>query len=623
MRKEIVFVMVAALSTAAHLALGFSFPELDWDIALASLAQPPSLEGTFALGWGQPVLPQAFLHGLTAGLFAMTTGLPLLASHIIISCAFFGVAVFLLMFLSWRITGGVAASIVVAILFSLARSSGAINRMGENDLMAAPVLLLILFLLYPGNGLSRLPQRLVQAALAFLLALLPFCHVQLSIMAFLLLLLHAGVEWASKRNLRGSLELGLMAGFFILVLNVFLGPAVGYSIFSVGLLKAVFGSNARLAGEIAASKDFSLFASLDWGTHFGWFVHALRTQLFGGWFHEDRVIGFVSALLLFFGPLLGLRWMAGRLGKSRLRIVAGIAFVGALVLIAMPVPGWGTDLVLGVNMSVFGFCLLFWVLPLFFYVLNRPSGILGAYHAGLLLLQLAWFVYCFCYETLSSERWVPVVVAAAWHNALILRWPRVESVARWRLAGALAVAVTTGFSLSLFPTTWQISKLSGVLSVAGLALLAGAIIPVLRPEAKAQGVASVPGRFPFHELALMAFFLIQVSIHPQGIRAEMRSDERITFSRGLLDCGLPAGATIVHSDFVLGTGIAYFTDANTSDCSSEDFQLSTVAVSSDMLYVLDDCLDVIERETEGKAFSFRPMPACSTPTYRLRKATRE
>jgi len=52
------------------------------------------------------------------------------------------------------------------------------------------------------------------------------------------------------------------------------------------------------------------------------------------------------------------------------------------------------------------------------------------------------------------------------------------------LGGALAVAVTVALSSSLFPTTWQVAKLSGVLSVAGLVLLAGAIVAAVRREAR-------------------------------------------------------------------------------------------------------------------------------------------
>ena len=620
MRKEVVFVIVAAVSAAAHLALGVTFPLLDWDIAQASLAKPPISDGSFVLGWGQPVLPQAFLHGLMAGLFAMTSRFPLLTSHIIISCLFSGATVFLLMFLSWRISGGVASSLVVGILFSLARSTGAINRAGENDLTAGPVLLLALFLLHPSGGRPFLQRRWGRAALALLFALLPFFHIQLSIIAALFMLLQAGLEWTEKRSLRGSFEIVLIAGLFVLGLGMFLGPAVGYSIFSTGLLQAVFGWNARLAGEIAVSRDFSFFASLDWGTHISWFIHALRTQLFGGWFHEDRVVGFGLALLLFFGPWVAVFWIDGRVGKRLLRIAAGVALLWALVMIAKPVPGWGTDLVLGVNMSVYGFCLIFWILPLLSFLLNRPTGTLGAYHAGLLLLQLAWFVYSFCYETLSAERWVPVVVVAAWHNALILKWPRAGFVPwRWKSV-AVTIGVTAALLLNQVVNVWQVSKLSGVLSVAGLVLLAGQIIPALRREASGWGLDFVPERFAFLESAMIGFFLIQVAIHPQGIRAEMRSDERITFSRGLLDCGLPGGSTIVHSDFVLGTSIAYFSDAKGFDCSSDGFQLPLSVGGSDCFYVLESCIDFVEQEGGDKTFSFRPIPACSTSNYRLLQA---
>ncbi len=466
-----------------------------------------------------------------------------------------------------------------------------------------------------------LQQRSGRAALAFLVALLPFCHVQLSIMAALVLLLYFGLEWTEKHSLRGSLELVLMVGLFVLCLNVFLGLAVGYSILSTGLLQAVVGWNWRLAGQIAVDKDFSLFAAFDWGTHIDWFVHAWGTQLFGGWFHRDHATGFGLSLLFFFGPWLAVFWISGRGRKKLLRIGAGVASLWTLVLIAQPVPGWGADLLLGVDMSVYGFCLLFWVLPLLCYLMNRPKGILGAYHAGVLLLQLVWFVYTFCYETLSAERWAPVVVVAAWHNALILRWPSVGPRPWLWKAGAAAAGVTAALLLNQF-AGWQMAKLSGVLSVAGFVLLAATLVATFRREAGDWGLGSVQGRFPFLELALIGFFLIQVPIHPQGIRAEMRSDERIAFSRGLLDCGLPARSTIVHSDFVLGTGIAYYTDATALDCSSQGFEPPSSGNGRN-LYVLEGCLESVKREGGKRTFSFRSLPACSTSNYRLLEATIE
>jgi len=46
-------------------------------------------------------------------------------------------------------------------------------------------------------------------------------------MVLLFLIIYAGLEWARERSLKGSLELGLMAGFFIFVLSLLLGPRSG------------------------------------------------------------------------------------------------------------------------------------------------------------------------------------------------------------------------------------------------------------------------------------------------------------------------------------------------------------------------------------------------------------
>ena len=103
-RAHRIILLTAIGLTVVHLVLSLSYPRVDWDILQASLDKSPHSNAPVAPGLGRPVLGQALLPGVLVWLFANLSGLPFLTAHVIVSAHLLGLTLYLLMFLSFRIT---------------------------------------------------------------------------------------------------------------------------------------------------------------------------------------------------------------------------------------------------------------------------------------------------------------------------------------------------------------------------------------------------------------------------------------------------------------------------------------------------------------------------------------
>ncbi len=484
-KKLVALVVLGVVLATAHVVLGLSFPRLDLDIISLSYSKRPLSNDDIAVGLRRPVWEYAPLHGLVAGHLANLAGLPLLSAHIVASGLFFGAALILLMSLSFKITGKLGSSLSVGIFFSLCRSVLIVNSSGENDLAGAPFLVVLLYLAY---GVGQFPRaataqwrRLV--VMGLLLAVLLVSHIQSILLAATFPVLVAFLK--PQR----APWLDLVLRLVVVVLSTAVSLFTLLALITLDLEyrggPLQFIQYAMRTVVALSARDFS-FASSDTTllTQFMWFVRALGTHLMGGWFHFGRqylIWGLFSVSALTFTFVVLPLYHRKKLSRVGLLLASTFPLALAAYMIAYEPPSSAGEFVL------WAFSLLFWVFPLLDYATTSNERSSKRYYQLLLALEVIWLGYTSGYEPLSGERWMPLIVLMAWHNALILDLQGFQSLNRRRywLAG---LAAGIGFALLTYKSSTSLSgaSISGILSLVGLAVL---VWMVVKP--KLPGVSSL------------------------------------------------------------------------------------------------------------------------------------
>lgn len=162
------------------------------------------------------------------------------------------------------------------------------------------------------------------------------------------------------------------------------------------------------------------------------------------------------------------------------------------------------------------------------------------YYQILLVLQLIWLGYTFNYEPFSAERWVPLVVLVAWHNALLLDLRGSQNLNGHRcwIAG---LAGGMGFTLLVYESSPDSlgTLISGTLSLVGFTVLVWTVVRPKLSRTSSPLSSVIPSLVVLADGSklgsatrilkpvFLAFLFVHLVAYPVGLRGLIRPDERV------------------------------------------------------------------------------------------------
>ncbi|MHA2298001.1 MAG: hypothetical protein ACXAEU_17920 [Candidatus Hodarchaeales archaeon] len=447
--NEKLLISIGISITAIYLILGLLFPLYDWDIADWMALNPVPVNINFY----SPVIPHAILPGLLVGLFANITLIPLLQSHIIVSCIFSGLGLTFLMLLSYKITNKLVTSVILGIMFSFTRTFLLITLSGENDLFGAFYIAILFYFswkVYNNRNMTIERRNNYFFLLGLLSASLTIFHLQMTIIG----VIFPGIFVLTKEKIpfreilskirTKELLLPLFLAFFgygigMLVLFALISPFMGYSPANLDLILEFARRN------LSTTESFT--------SNPGWFFLSSGRSI-----TEQLDIWLDGMIRAFY--------------HNQFTVTGDFLSTGEFPFIALS-------------------C-IFCINPVVNYIFQSPDDPKKDYFRVLLVCELFYAFYMFLYEPNSLERWSPFVIMMCWHNALILDFPVLNNLdmndvkeKKFLIMGGLIVGVIVGFFVDQFVIRAEIlgsANVSTILMILNLIAVFFVGILILTPE---------------------------------------------------------------------------------------------------------------------------------------------
>ncbi|MFW9997253.1 MAG: hypothetical protein ACFFD4_34740 [Candidatus Odinarchaeota archaeon] len=398
--KQQLIVSIGITITAIYLILGLLIPFYDWDIR-----DWMALQGSSPIGFYHPVMPHSVVPGIMVGLFANMTGIALFESHIIVSCLFSGIGLTVLMLFSYKITGKLVASIILGIMFSFTRTFLMITLSGENDLIGAFYVALILYLVWKfyREDMVRADMNIIYLALGIMAASLTLFHLQWTVVGIVLpgmfVLVKENISFrelprkiADKEFLTSTLLAYAGYGIGMIVVFALVSPLMGYEPVSLDLLSDFVRLNLSTTESFTSNPDWFFLAS-------------------GRTVTEQLDIFFTGMVRAFY--------------YNQFAIAGDFLATNEFPFVALSV--------------------IFCINPIVNYIFLPSEDHKRGYFRILLVCELFYAIYMFMYEPHSLERWSPFVILMCWHNALILDFPVLNNLNMNRINENKFLMITSGF----------------------------------------------------------------------------------------------------------------------------------------------------------------------------------